>query len=161
MTLVYLVRHAKALSRSTWDEPDALRPLSGAGHAQAAALPGHFGGLAFVHLVSSPSVRCVQTLEPLAQSVGVTIERADELLEGASGPEALALVLDLARDGPVAACTHGDVLLDALAELRQRPVPLLDPIQCKKGSSWMLEVEAGEIRRASYLRPPTRDGKGA
>lgn len=155
MTPVYLVRHAKALARYTWDEPDELRPLSKTGRRQAAALPEHFAGLAFARLVSSSFVRCVETFEPLAESLGATIEHADELAEGTSGRGALDLVLALAADGPVAACTHGDVILDALTELRVAGVPLTGTIECKKGSTWVLEVETGSFERGSYLPPPT------
>lgn len=154
MPHVYLVRHAKSLGRTAWQERDALRPLSKAGRRQAEALPAHFGGVGFEHLVSSPFVRCLQTLEPLATSLDVTIEHAEELVEGASGRAALELVLDLAAAGPVAACTHGDVLLDALAELRAERVPLSGPFECKKGSSWVLDVDAGAFRTGAYLEPP-------
>jgi len=157
VTPVYLVRHAKALDRYTWAEPDGLRPLSKAGRRQAAALHGHFGGLAFDRLVSSPLVRCMQTFEPLAETLGRPIERADELLEGASGRRALELVLALAADGPVAACTHGDVLLDALAVLRAEGVPLAGPFECKKGSTWVLAMESGAFRAGEYLPPPAID----
>lgn len=157
MTPVYLVRHAKALDRSTWDEPDGQRPLSKAGRRQAAAFPEHFSGLAFERLVSSPSVRCVQTLEPLAETLGAEIERTDVLAEGADGAAALDMLLDVARHGPVAACTHGDVLIDTLAELRAGGVPLSGPFECKKGSAWVLEVEEGSVLRGAYLRPPAVD----
>jgi 8-oxo-(d)GTP phosphatase len=161
VTPVYLVRHGKALGRYTWDEPDELRPLSKTGRRQAAALPEHFAGLAFARLASSSFVRCVQTFEPLAESLGATIEHADELVEGASGRGALDLVLSLAADGPVAACTHGDVLLDALTELRAAGVPLSGPFECRKGATWVLEIETGSFGRGAYLQPPTVDKERA
>lgn len=154
MTRVYLVRHAKALDRYTWAEPDELRPLSKSGFRQAAALHEHLGGIGFERLVSSPLVRCVQTLEPLAEATGTPIQLAGELAEGASGPRALDLLLELASDGPVAACTHGDVLLDALAELRSMLVPLEGPWECKKGSTWVLDVDSGSFAGGRYLPPP-------
>lgn len=154
MTRVYLVRHAKALDRYTWVEPDELRPLSKAGRRQAKILPEHLGESAFARLVSSPHARCVQTLEPLAKATGAPIELVDELAEGASGPGALKLMLALAADGPVAACTHGDVLFDALAELRAGQVTLDGPSECKKGSTWVLEVDAGSFRGGWYVQPP-------
>lgn len=157
MTSIYLVRHAKALNRYTWADADALRPLSKAGRRQAEALPAHLGDRTLSRLVSSPHVRCRQTLEPLADATGTRIELADELAEGASGRGALELVLALAIDGPVAACTHGDVLLDALAELRSAQVPLDGPFDCKKGSTWVLDVEAGSPREGRYLQPPSVD----
>lgn len=155
MTPVYLVRHAKALDRYTWAEPDGLRPLSKAGRRQAKALPAHLGDGPLSRLLSSPHVRCVQTFEPLAEATGITIELADDLAEGATGRGALELVLALATDGAVAACTHGDVLLDALADLRAAQVPLDGPFDCKKGSTWVLDVEAGSFRGGRYLQPPT------
>jgi 8-oxo-dGTP diphosphatase len=155
VTTVYLVRHAKALDRYTWDEPDARRPLSKAGRRQAEALSAHLGESTFVRLLSSPYVRCVQTLEPLGSATGAPIETADELAEGGSGREALDLLAAWASNGPVAACTHGDVLLDALAELREAQVPLDGPFECRKGSTWALEIENGAVTRGRYLPPPT------
>jgi broad specificity phosphatase PhoE len=154
VTSVYLVRHAKALDRSTWSEPDHLRPLSKTGYRQAAALPGHFGAVPFQQILSSPLVRCTQTMAPLAEALGLDVEDADELAEGGSGSDALELVLAVAESGPVAACTHGDVLLDALATLRALDVSLPGPLECKKGSTWVLEVEGGSFRKGTYLRPP-------
>ncbi len=154
MTFVYLVRHAKALDRSTWSEPDPLRPLSKAGLRQAAALPGHFGEVPFERILSSPAVRCVQTVEPLAESVGLEVEHTEELAEGGSGREALELTLAAAASGHLAACTHGDVLLDALATLRGLDVSLSGPFECKKGSTWVLEVEGGSFRTGTYVAPP-------
>lgn len=154
MTPAYLVRHAAALDRRAWAEPDELRPLSSAGRRQAEALPGHLAGTALSRLVSSPLVRCVQTLEPLAEALGAPIELADELVEGAPGSGALDLMLTLTTDGPVAACTHGDVLLEALGELSAAGVPLDGPFEAEKGSTWILEVDAGSFRRGRYVRPP-------
>jgi broad specificity phosphatase PhoE len=133
-----------------------LRPLSKAGRRQAKALPGHLGAQT-LRLVSSPHARCVQTFEPLSEATGSPIELADELAEGGSGREALELVLARAARGPVAACSHGDVLLDALAELRAAQVPLDGPFDCKKGSTWVLEVEGARFRSGRYLLPPTVD----
>jgi 8-oxo-dGTP diphosphatase len=152
---VYLVRHAKTLNRYTWPEPDHLRPLSKAGFRQAAALPEHLGNVPFSRLVTSPYVRCVQTLEPLAEADGAVLELADWLAEGAGAAAALELLLAMAGDGPVAACTHGDVILDTLAELGFAKTPLEDPLECKKGSTWILEVGEGSFRRGRYLEPPS------
>lgn len=154
MTRVYLVRHARAKNRLRWTEPDHLRPLTKQGRLQAAALPALFGGESFSRLVSSPSVRCVQTLEPLAEAENLPIEHVGDLSEGAPARGALGLVRSLARDGPVAACTHGDVLLDVLVELRSHGVPLDGPLESRKGSTWILEVDEGKIRRGSYLDAP-------
>ncbi len=154
MISVYLVRHAKALDRAAWTAPDGLRPLSKAGRRQAEALAERFGGLPFARLVSSPSVRCVQTLEPLAGRLAVAVEPLEALAEGSDGAGALDLLLELATHGPVAACTHGDVLLDVLAGLREARVPLSGPFESRKGSTWVLETDGRTVRRGTYLPPP-------
>jgi 8-oxo-dGTP diphosphatase len=58
-------------------------------------------------IVSSPYRRCIETVEPLAGALGLTVELDDRLAEGAPSPLALALLAEL--DGGLA-CTHGDVI---------------------------------------------------
>ncbi|HLX31569.1 MAG TPA: phosphoglycerate mutase family protein [Gaiellaceae bacterium] len=103
-----LVRHASAGDRSTWDGDDRLRPLDKRGRKQAESLVELLLPLGVSRVVSSPYVRCVETVEPLAAALGVEVELDDRLAEGA-GRAAIEL---LEEDG-VAACTHGDVV-DAL-----------------------------------------------
>jgi 8-oxo-dGTP diphosphatase len=151
VSTVYLVRHATALSRSAWTEPDHLRPLSDAGFRQARALSRHLGGVSFTRLLTSPFVRCVQTLEPLAEVEGSPLELVDWLAEGSGAGAALDHLLLMADGGAVAACTHGDVVLDTLARLGAARVPLDGPVECGKGSTWALDVHEGTISGARYL----------
>jgi broad specificity phosphatase PhoE len=152
---VYLVRHAKALDRYSWTELDELRPLSKAGFRQASALPEHIGRVGFAKLLTSPFTRCVQTFEPLAESDGTPLERVDWLAEGASAGAALDLLLERADRGPVAACTHGDVMLETLARLGTARVPLEGPLDVKKGSTWILTTSEGRVVGGRYLKPPS------
>src|SRR5205085_3956418 len=85
----YLVRHAKAGSRAKWTAPDDLRPLSKPGRRQADALADALGDTGITRIVSSPHVRCRQTVEPLAARCGVQVESSDALAEGASLADAL------------------------------------------------------------------------
>ena len=64
---VYVVRHGKAGSRSGWTEPDDQRPLTKAGRRQAGALADMLAGDHVTRVLSSPYVRCRQTVEPLAE----------------------------------------------------------------------------------------------
>jgi len=155
-TPVYLVRHAKAEGRSRWTEPDHLRPLTKAGRRQAKALPGLFAGQSFSRLLSSPYLRCVQTLEPLAETRSLPLETADELSEGASVDAALALILSTAVEGPAALCTHGDVMRLVVEGLVAAGVPIEGPLELKKGATWILEVDDGAVARARYLPPPAK-----
>ena len=50
-------------------------------------------------------------------------------------------------------CSHGDVIGDLMHHLDQRGVPL-DDDRIEKGSTWVLQVEEGEVVKARYLPPP-------
>ena len=110
MTVV-LLRHASAGDRADWTGDDRLRPLDKKGRKQAAALVDSLRALGVRRVLSSPYVRCTQTVEPLAEALGVEIEVDDRLAEGAGRTAALELLADL-RDA--VACTHGDIVFEVL-----------------------------------------------
>ena len=152
-TPVYVVRHAKAGSRSAWSGPDQLRPLSKAGRRQAVGLADRLAGEAINRIVTSPYVRCHQTVEPLGTRLAVPVEPSDLLVEGTLLPEALRLVEKVA-DQPTVLCTHGDVILELLEHLARVGVSVAEA-RLEKGSTWVLGTEAGEVTSARYLPPPT------
>ncbi len=149
---VYLVRHAKAGDRASWTEDDRLRPLSKKGRRQAEALVRAFGGLEVGRVLSSPYVRCEQTVRPLALDRGLSLELTEALGEGAPLEGLLEIVADL-DDVALIACAHGDLIPAVIDHLRRRGVPA-DDGDTKKGSTWLLERERGAVVRARYLRPP-------
>jgi 8-oxo-dGTP diphosphatase len=156
VTAIYLVRHAKAKNRAKWTEPDYLRPLAKAGLTQAAALPELYGEQPFSRLFTSPYVRCVQTLEPLAQARGLPVETADPLAEGASAGEALELMLSLGAEGPAVCCTHADVLFDVVHELVDAGVRLEGALEFEVAGTWVLEVEDQTFTSGRYLPKPAQ-----
>lgn len=151
----YLVRHAHAGDRSKWDGPDDARPLSEKGHRQAAGLLPLFDGRKVGRVLSSPALRCVQTVAPLAQALGLPVETTDALAEGVPAHAVVDLVRELMDEDPVLS-THGDVippLLEALADRDGLALP--DGYPCAKGSTWVLESDGdGHIAGAMYLPAP-------
>jgi phosphohistidine phosphatase SixA len=135
MTLL-LIRHASAGDADQWQGDDRLRPLDSKGSRQAEALVELLAEFDLHRVVSSPYLRCVQTVEPLARSRELEIELDDAL--GADRLDDVPSVLERLRGQDAAVCTHGD-----LPWLGNRPF--------KKGSVWVLD-EAGEPAR--YLPPP-------
>lgn len=116
-----LLRHAAAGDREDWDGDDFHRPLNVKGRAQATALVERLLPLGVRRVVSSPYIRCVQTLEPLAAAVGVPLELDDRLEEGAG-----AAALPLIEEDGVVSCTHGDVIHDLVGQgLRKGAAVLL------------------------------------
>jgi 8-oxo-dGTP diphosphatase len=120
---VILLRHASAGHRKDWDGDDTLRPLDEQGRAQAAALRDELLAHGVTRAVSSPYVRCTQTLEPL----GLEVEVDERLTEGASTDETLELLGSI--DGAVA-CTHGDVVENVLGRpLEKGAAVVLDGLE--------------------------------
>jgi 8-oxo-dGTP diphosphatase len=99
-----LLRHAAAGDREHWDGDDFHRPLDAKGRRQAAELVELLRPLGVRRVVSSPYVRCMETVRPLATALGIELEADDRLAEGA-GPGADELL----REDGVVCCTHGDV----------------------------------------------------
>ena len=149
---VYLVRHAKAGSRKGWSGDDAHRPLSKVGRTQARAIGKALADGGITRIVSSPFVRCRETVEPLGARVGVDVELSDALGEGASLTDSLRLVEKLS-DVNVALCSHGDVLGHLLNHVARSGVDLGDD-RLEKASIWVLDTVDGTVSAARYLAPP-------
>lgn len=108
---VVLLRHASAGDRAEWTGDDRRRPLDKKGWKQARRLVDDMRELGVTRVLSSPYDRCVQTVEPLAEELGVGIEIDDRLAEGAGRTAALEL---LSRLEDAVACTHGDIVEEVL-----------------------------------------------
>jgi phosphohistidine phosphatase SixA len=149
---VYLVRHAHAGSRASWAEDDDLRPLSPKGARQADALRERLDDAAVGCVVSSPSRRCVETVEPLARELGTKIDTRKEFLEGADPEGALDLLLELAPRDPVV-CSHGDLIPKMIRRLVGSGMRTKDANISQKGSLWVIEVEKGRPVKGKYYPP--------
>jgi len=104
-----LLRHAAAGDREYWAGDDFHRPLDARGRRQAADLAELLRPLGVRRVVSSPYVRCMETVRPLAVALELQLEADDRLAEG-SGASAVDL---LSEDG-VVCCTHGDIAEELL-----------------------------------------------
>lgn len=131
-----LVRHAWAGHRTSWDgDDDWQRPLDGLGVEQAAALVELLQPFELEAILTSPYLRCVATVEPLAAARGLELELRDELTEEqhyADGPAFLRSVAG--RD--VLVCGHGGL---------ERGVPGRPPFE--KGDVLVLDAELRLVNR--------------
>ncbi|MEZ3161628.1 NUDIX domain-containing protein [Microbacterium sp. BWT-B31] len=118
---IIALRHAKAVSREGWKGKDRKRPLTPRGAAQAQSLVRPLAAFGVQKIVSSPAVRCVATVEPLAAAVGVKITETklisqDAWDEGES--DARTIIGQRVRSRkPAIVCSHGPVLPEILSEL--------------------------------------------
>jgi 2,3-bisphosphoglycerate-dependent phosphoglycerate mutase len=79
MKNVFLIRHAHAHYDSAI--PDPRRPLSELGRRQAAELAGLVAHLGIEEIHTSPYERCLHTIQPLAESLGLRPRHVHELRE--------------------------------------------------------------------------------
>ena len=139
--IVVLVRHGRAGDRSEWEGDDRLRPLDGKGRRQAKGLVELLEPYPVDRIVSSPYVRCVQTVQPLADARALELERVDELAEGKMRGDVLELLERIDAECPVLS-THGDVVWELLGDT------------LKKGETQVFEYEGGEVGPRERLPRP-------
>ena len=152
-----LARHGHAGRRDQWRGDDSLRPLDSRGRRQAKQLGELLEPLGPTRLVSSPYLRCTQTLEPLAGRMGFSIEPEPALVPDGDHQETLALIRSLsASDAPsgTVVCTHGEVLATVLTRLAaQDRIKLVRRAPGSKGCAWVLEFEDGALSSSRYIPP--------
>ena len=150
---VYVVRHAKAGDRADWKADDRQRPLTKSGVRQAEALAELLENEPIDKVLSSPFVRCVQTVQPLATKRKLPVEPRKDLEEGSGGESIVRLVQEF-KGRNVVLCTHGDLVEELLEQLIQKGLVPRSRARMEKGSTWVLEENAGTISGARYLPAP-------
>ena len=87
-----IVRSRAAREKKSWRGPDLKRPLDPIGERQAAAMALVLMKHKVRRIISSPAIRCVQTMQPLADAADVPIELWDELGQRRQGDAAYGLL---------------------------------------------------------------------
>ncbi|QNA93296.1 MULTISPECIES: NUDIX hydrolase [unclassified Microbacterium] len=118
---VIALRHAKALSRSSWDRADAARPLTERGRTQAKSIVGPLRAFGVRKIVTSDAVRCVETITPLAKALARKPVKTEKISQDAwedGTADLRAVVGRRVRSGkPAVLCSHGPVLPGLLSEI--------------------------------------------
>ena len=153
-TLIFVIRHAEAGNRERWTAPDDLRPLTKGGRLQAERIAERFADEPFVQVLSSPFVRCMQTVSPLAEARGSSVEARDDLAEGQPTSYLEKAILEAEGEGPTAICVHGDALRALLDDLIERGIAHRVRRATKKGATWVVEVHDGAIVAARHVPAP-------
>ena len=150
---VHLIRHADALSRTGFDQPDEFRPLSDRGRAQARGLADRRWS-SVADVISSPAIRCVTTVAPLAARNGLVVVGDEGLAEGVSPAAALKLIEEGDFEADLVMCSHGDLIPELLGLLEARGCELLGPSLVDKASTWTVMFTDGVAQTATYVAPP-------
>lgn len=157
---VVLVRHADAGHRSDFQGPDIARPLAARGVRQAERLVPLLACFAPTRVSSAPAARCVQTVEPLARAIGLTVEQAPMFGEDEFAADPLVaadrLLSDLASAQDVSVISSQGRVIPALIT-RLSPSGTAEPMPhvAAKAGAWALAFGAGRVR-ADYYPPPKK-----
>jgi len=150
--MVYLVRHADAGDKSAWRGVDGDRPLTTNGWREAAGLVVRLEDFPIDRVLSSPALRCRQTVCPVAARSRLPIEDCDLLRIGADAAALAAFIHSRAVDRAVL-CTHGELLAELIPVLIAEGAVATDPLLWPKGATWILHGTVGAPLRARFLPP--------
>lgn len=158
-----LVRHAHAGDKRRWAGPDRQRPLSRRGHAEALGLAEVLAELGVTRLLSSPALRCLQTLAPLSDRLGIPVEPLAALDVGAPATDLLHLLRTPGVDG-AALCTHGENLTGLSEEWTATGevgvaagASVSGMAGTPKGASWVVEGYPAPGASARHVPAPPVD----
>lgn len=155
---VLIVRHGTAGVKSRYRGDDRGRPLDKNGRAQAESLVAQLIAFGATDIYAADRARCTQTVEPLAQELGVSIHPEPQLTEEAYAADPSAArdrVLEIAaRGGTPVICTQGKVIPYLLAWWRAGEDGKPDKGRNRKGSTWVLSLVDNRIIAADYIASP-------
>lgn len=136
---IFLVRHAEPTS----DPGDS--PLAPEGKARAQDLARLLGDAGVTAIYTSPALRAIQTAEPLAKKLGLTIDKN-------STDDSAAFVSLLKRrhpEGVILVVGHSNTVPELLRALGYNPTP---PIEFLDGYDNLFIVTPGGAARPTVVR---------
>jgi 8-oxo-dGTP pyrophosphatase MutT (NUDIX family)/phosphohistidine phosphatase SixA len=140
-----VLRHGQSRSRKAWRRDDRVRPLLQPGHLQAQRLVPVLAAYDVRRVISSSSLRCIQTISPYADTAGLEVEATDRLSEEDASAKKVDRIAEAAVDDAVDGkrgvliCTHRTVLplvFDAIG--------LVDP-ELDKGEMLVAHLRKGRV----------------
>ncbi len=148
--LMYVVRHAKA-EADTPTEMDFDRPLRAEGLRQVAYLVEEFTSVSTppALVITSPTVRAVQTASPIARALGVDLVEDDRLRVDEPVSPLLDLIDEHLGSASVAVVGHNPQLERLVGTLVHAMTP--SPVRLRTGEVLMVEFVRPEPGAATII----------
>ena len=150
---IFIVRHASAVERFSWNGDDTDRPLDDEGSNQSLMIAKYFSDTEISSIFSSAAVRCQQTIWPTAHQFGIQIELSNSLSEGSTS-QTSDLVEKLAQgeisDASPILCSHGDVISELIRSLTLKGMSTPKRKGFAKASVGELSFSNGTIESGLY-----------
>jgi 8-oxo-dGTP pyrophosphatase MutT (NUDIX family)/phosphohistidine phosphatase SixA len=163
-----VVRHASAGRKEDWPGSDATRPLDARGAADAQMLASLMACFAPVaRVISSPALRCTETVHPYAERFSGTVEvevclapygRTAYFSSRTEWVDTLRRLLSalVADRRPAVLCLHRENLPDVLAEacaMLGAPAAVPADPSLPKGGFWVAHSREGELASLERYEP--------
>jgi 8-oxo-dGTP diphosphatase len=153
-----IVRHGTAGSKKRYKGDDRNRPLDKHGRAQAELLVGQLLAFGPTSVYATDRLRCIQTIEPVADELGAEIILEPRLTEEEywrNRAKARQRFVDIAAaDGSPVICTQGKVIPDLIQWWCERDRVKPDKSRNGKGSTWVLSMHEGRLIAADHIVSP-------
>ena len=155
-SVLILVRHAKAGRRADWRGDDNDRPLDPSGVEHAKRLVPLLSLFAPDRIVSAEPVRCIDTVRPLADELGLGVQ-----IDSAFGDEAYASAPSAAEDALMALAKPGRVTVissqgDTIPGLIEEMGRGVQDSDTRKGAFWVLSIVDGNVVSTDYYEDALR-----
>ncbi len=150
---LYLVRHAKAGSGIAGTAPTSSVPSPRRGGRRRRPSPAWLVERPVPRILSSPYVRCIETVEPLAEKLGLEVEISRRPGRGPPLRPALELLATLPDHGVL--CSHGDLIPDVIEALARRGTVVDGAPDWRKGAPGSDPRERRRFVRGTAVPPPT------
>jgi 8-oxo-dGTP diphosphatase len=151
---ILLVRHVDAGNKRRWRPNDAFRPISKKGHEQLGPLLSRLLRTPINRIISSPVLRCEQTVGPVAMRLGLHVRTSKRLKREATTDDFMLLARKN-QGRRILLCSHGEVIGPLISRLAADPkVRVVGDLKWPKGSIWELTTRKGRIVSARYIPRP-------
>ncbi len=154
--VVLLVRHASAGSHSDWSGADRSRPLDARGRRQAAQLRAALWVWHPLRVHAADRLRCRQTVDGVAEDLGVQVRKEECLTEDACADDLAAGIARLraigGRGQTSVVCSQGGAIPALIEAIAFQDGVRLRRLAAAKGSVWALCFDGERLRWADYYR---------
>jgi len=150
-----LLRHAKALKRSDWNDYDLDRPLTNDGLEQANRLIKQLEPFGIEGMFSSDATRCYSTVEPTSMALGIKVSVSADLNEESYEKDpkrALEFVRHLmSYPGNHLLSSHNPIIPEVVTKLARDEYSSED---LEPADAWVIHHHGNKVLTVDFLRHP-------
>jgi 8-oxo-dGTP diphosphatase len=151
-----LLRHAKAVKRSEWNDYDLDRPLNNDGLFQSSKLSKQLEPFGIQGIYSSDATRCFTTVEPFSSASGVKVNVSSDLNEeifDKSAKTSVEYVRQVMKfDGNQLVCGHNPIIPHVLSKIARVQYSSDD---LSPADAWIVHHRGDKIVAVEFLARPT------